>query len=303
MSRALYGRGGYYRAARGPGHDFRTSSTVAPALLARALLGLFAHVQDALGSRAADLVEIGAGGGHLLGALADLAPPQLRLCGVEVAPRPPGLPARVRWQASPPPEITGVVVAFEWLDVVPLDIVVDGRLLPAATGMVEGPPPSAADTSWLDRWWPGWTQGWAEVGSARDHAWAAAVRSLSAGLAVAVDYGHTREARPGLPTLTGYRRGRPVPPVPDGTRDLTAHVAMDSVAVPGLPTALLRQADALPASTAPPAPTAADGAAPKSLQALRDASLRARLLDPQALGSHLWLVQAVGMGMPSALIR
>ena len=95
MSRALYGRGGYYRAGRGPGHDFRTSSTVAPALLARALLGLFARVQDALGSGAADLVEIGAGGGHLLAALADLAPPQLRLCGVEVAPRPPGLPTRV----------------------------------------------------------------------------------------------------------------------------------------------------------------------------------------------------------------
>ncbi|MGZ6839305.1 MAG: SAM-dependent methyltransferase, partial [Frankiaceae bacterium] len=89
-------------------------------------------------------------------------------------------------------------------------------------------------------------------------------------------------------------------PVPDGTRDLTAHVAMDSVAVPGLPTALLRQADALPALTAL---TAADGAAPRSLQAMRDASLRARLLDPQGLGRHFWLVQAVGMGMPSALIR
>ena len=52
---------------------------------------------------------------------------------------------------------------------------------------------------------------------------------LRSGLALAVDYGHRRAARPAGGTLTGYRDGRQVPPVPDGSCDLTAHVAMDSL--------------------------------------------------------------------------
>ena len=36
-------------------------------------------------------------------------------------------------------------------------------------------------------------------------------------------------ARPAGGTLTGYRDGRQVPPVPDGSCDITAHVAMDSL--------------------------------------------------------------------------
>ena len=44
-----------------------------------------------------------------------------------------------------------------------------------------------------------------------------------------VDYGHARADRPAAGTLTGYREGRQVAPVPDGSCDLTAHVAMDSL--------------------------------------------------------------------------
>ncbi|NEB77546.1 hypothetical protein G3I40_20315, partial [Streptomyces sp. SID14478] len=51
------------------------------------------------------------------------------------------------------------------------------------------------------------------------------------GLAVAVDYAHARGTRPPFGTLTGFRAGRETAPVPDGTCDLTAHVALDACAV------------------------------------------------------------------------
>ena len=41
-------------------------------------------------------------------------------------------------------------------------------------------------------------------------------------VAVAVDYGHTIGSRPARGTLTGFREGRQVPPVPDGTRGFGA---------------------------------------------------------------------------------
>lgn len=47
---------------------------------------------------------------------------------------------------------------------------------------------------------------------------------------MAVDYAHVRGARPPFGTLTGFRRGLEVRPVPDGSCDLTAHVALDACA-------------------------------------------------------------------------
>src|SRR5262245_48674209 len=41
---------------------------------------------------------------------------------VEIAPRPAGLDPRIGWQASPPNAITGLVIASEWLDNIPLDV-------------------------------------------------------------------------------------------------------------------------------------------------------------------------------------
>jgi SAM-dependent MidA family methyltransferase len=55
------------------------------------------------------------------------------------------------------------------------------------------------------------------------------VSRIGSGLAVAVDYGHTIDSRPAPGTLTGFRRGHQVLPVPDGSCDLTAHVCMDSL--------------------------------------------------------------------------
>ncbi|MGW1488085.1 SAM-dependent methyltransferase, partial [Micromonospora parva] len=143
----------------------------------------------------------------------------------------------------------------------------------------------------------------AEIGRTRDDAWASAVRKMERGLAVAVDYGHLSADRPVDGTLTGYRGGRQVPPVPDGTSDVTAHVAMDSVAsagaeVAGCAYSLVSQREALRALGA------AGGRPPISLagtdpagyvRALAAASAVAELTDPAGLGGHLWLRQPVGI--------
>ena len=68
-----------------------------------------------------------------------------------------------------------------------------------------------------------------EVGSARDLAWADLVARVRRGTLLAVDYGHTRGDRPAHGTLTAYRDGALVAPVPDGSCDLTAHVAVDAL--------------------------------------------------------------------------
>jgi cytochrome P450 len=63
--------------------------------------------------------------------------------------------------------------------------------------------PAPDDTDWLERWWPLREPGdRAEIGRTRCAAWAAVLRRLRRGLAVAMDYSHTRAARPVYGTLT-----------------------------------------------------------------------------------------------------
>ena len=145
-----------------------------------------------------------------------------------------------------------MLLAHEWLDDVPLDVVRDGR-----TVCADGRLGAEHDPVWLDRW------GGSEDGSARDAAWTAATTRLTAGLALAVDYGHTRASR--RPTLTGWRFGRPVPPVFDGSCDVTAHVALDS-----LDGTLTWQRDELSAVEVGDVGTAPGLARASALRALRD---------------------------------
>ena len=57
------------------------------------------------------------------------------------------------------------------------------------------------ESAWLDRWWPLREPGArAEIGEARDDAWADAVGRVR-GIALAVDYGHTTDARPPFGSL------------------------------------------------------------------------------------------------------
>jgi SAM-dependent MidA family methyltransferase len=120
-----------------------------------------------------------------------------------------------------------------------------------------------------------------------------------------------RAARPGRGTLTGYLDGRVVPPVPDGSRDITAHVALDACAAAGGPTragaTLLttqrRALRALGVDGRPP-PLALAGRDPAAYaRALCQASQMAELTDPGGLGGFGWLVQAVRMPLPGSLAR
>jgi SAM-dependent MidA family methyltransferase len=313
MQAALYGPGGFFvRPRTGPADHFRTSVHASP-LFAGALLRMVERVDAALGRpRVFDLVDVGAGRGELLTTLLALLPAGLaervRPVAVEIAPRPDRLDPRIRWRRDIPDGIAGLLVATEWLDNVPLDIVdTDGHgrlrkvLVDRASGAETlGEPADPADRFWLSRWWPG--PGRIEIGWTRDTAWADAVASVRRGAALCVDYGHRRDERPALGTLAGFRGGRQVPPVPDGNCDVTAHVAMDAVAVAaGTPYQMVRQRTALRAlgvdGARPPLALArTDPAA--YVRALAAAGAAGELIDPAGLGEHWWLWHTVGVEVP-----
>jgi SAM-dependent MidA family methyltransferase len=300
MAEALYGPGGFYRSSGAPGRHFRTAAHTSP-LWPRAWLTFAERVYDALPAAERDeftVVDMGAGGGELIGGLASIAPPAWRLVGVDLAPRPEALTDRVEWHAAPPADVVGLVVAVEWLDVVPVDVAertADGwRLVQVDGDGAErlGPPATAADAAWLDRWWPG--AGRAEIGRSRDEAWRDLAGRLRRGVAVAVDYAVVPERDVGG-TLTGYRDGRQVRPVPDGSMDLTAHVHMQSCAGNGA--RLMTQREALKR-------LGVDGRVPpyggdpgRYAMALSDASNAAELLDPDGLGGFTWLVETRGVAL------
>ncbi|MFF5200526.1 SAM-dependent methyltransferase [Micromonospora parva] len=290
---------------------------------------------------------------------------RIRFTAVEYADRPENLPEEISWTAEIPDGITGLLIATEWLDNVPLDVAVhtaDGwryvLVDPDSGAETIGEPVTPDDLDWLTTWWPhpagpshanpaltstdatsGSESGFraarpaegssltarsrpgcpetpltdhrAEIGRPRDEAWVSAVRKMERGLAVAVDYGHLSGDRPVDGTLTGYRGGRQVPPVPDGTSDVTAHVAMDSVASAGAAVArcaysMVPQREALRALGAdggrPPLSLA--GTDPAGyVRALAAASAVAELTDPAGLGGHLWLRQPVGIPLGSVVAR
>lgn len=238
---ALYGAEGFFTHEQ-PADHFRTGAAHSP-LLAEAVLSLVRR------EGLPGVVDLGAGSGELLARLHELAP-DLALTGVEVRRRPPGLPAAVRWTATLPERVDGLLLAHELLDDVPCVIVqVDEQGTPREVVVErDGTEHLGREVQdpWLDRWWPLCKPGTrAEIGSTRDTTWAAAVARCH-GVALAVDYGHLRADRPPFGSLTSFLHGHEVDVVPDGSRDVTAHVAVDALAerVGGR---LERQADALAA--------------------------------------------------------
>jgi SAM-dependent MidA family methyltransferase len=323
MQTALYEPGGFYARGERPAAHFRTSVHTSPRYAA-AVLTLLGHVDAALGQPAQlDVVDIGAGLGELLAQLLAAAAPPLaeRIVphAVEVAPRPAGLDERIRWAADPPSPITGLVIASEWLDNVPLDVAelgLDGprlMLVDTATGAERsGPAVAPADLAWLRRWWPLRHLGdRAELGRPRCAAWAGVIGRLDRGVALAADYGHRRASRPAAGTLAGFRDGRPVRAIPDGSRDITAHVAVDACAAAGAAagataTLLTTQRAALRAlglTGRRPALRQADRDPAGYLAALRQAAEEAELTDPAGLGGFSWLIQAGGVPVPESLAR
>ncbi|MFF5448844.1 SAM-dependent methyltransferase [Streptomyces sp. NPDC012888] len=308
MERALYGPDGFYVRpgdSTGPAGHFRTSVHASP-LFAGAVARLLLWVDGALGHPPElALVDVGAGRAELLtGVLAALpagTAARVRPYAVERAARPAGLDPRVAWVAEPPRGVSGLLFANEWLDNVPLDVAEDGRYVLVDRDGTESPggPVSAADRAWLDRWWPG--PGRAEIGRTRDEAWAAAVGSLSRGLAVAVDYAHTAANRPPFGTLAGFRAGRECRPVPDGSCDVTAHVALDACGAAAAEPLLLTQREALAAlgvSGARPPLALASSDPAAYVRALAAAGEAAELTAPGGLGDFLWLAHPVHVPSP-----
>ena len=241
---ALYGESGFYRQESGPAGHFSTATQGIPQigeLLARALLTLMD--QESLDT----FLDMGCGRGELLEHVHRLGP-QAHCIGVDVVSR-PRLSEPIGWIQSPggerlPDELDGLsdtlVFANEWLDVVPCPIAEmdeNGELREVLVSLSSGDEQLGDTVSGTDREWCQWF--WPidrlepgdrlEIGGPRDTAWDHLLARLASGLAVAVDYGHTIDSRPALGTLTGFRQGRQVLPIPDGSCDLTAHVAMDSL--------------------------------------------------------------------------
>ncbi|MEU1528433.1 SAM-dependent methyltransferase [Streptomyces fagopyri] len=309
---ALYGPSGFYRGPGGPAGHFRTSVHASP-LFAAAVARLLCRVDEALGRPAVlDFVDMAAGHGELaagvLGALpADVAS-RTRGYAVEHAGRPAGLDPRIQWLPEPPRRITGLLFANEWLDNVPVDVAeVDSEgvrrlvLVRAGDGAERlGEPVTGAGERWLRAWWPASGEGSrAEIGLSRDTAWAGAVATLDRGLAVAADYAHLAAARPPFGTLTGFREGRETRAVPDGSCDITAHVALDACVLPGGHVVTQRAAlRALGVSGARPALALASSDPAAYVRALAGAGEAAELTAPGGLGDFGWLLQPVGVDRP-----
>lgn len=239
-----------------------------------------------------------------------------RVVAVDVVARPDDLDERIEWVHSPggaavPAELGGpderdhledaLVIAHEWLDVVPCTIAqVDAdRTLrevlvdPASGAEILGDPLGPEDLAWARAYWPDPLPGEAvEVGRQRDLAWADLVGRVRSGMLVAVDYGHTRAARPREGSLTAYVAGRQVEARPDGSCDLTAHVAMDSLEHDELGTQreVLRGLGVL-GRTPPVSDAAADPLG--YLAGLERAGLEAQLIEPHGFGAFWWAVKRV----------
>ncbi|MFG1621431.1 SAM-dependent methyltransferase [Kribbella sp. NPDC049227] len=270
---ALYGPDGFYRRER-PAAHFRTS-VHASELFGQAI----ARLARAVG--ADEVVDIGAGSGEL-GKV-------LRAEGLSVLD--------IELDDELPASLTGLVVANEWLDNIPCDVAEldeDGVPRYLLADLSPGNVVDGNDLAWLHTWWALHEPGdRAEIGTTRDQAWADVLHRLTDGaVALAIDYGHLRAGRPPYGTVTGFRDGRECDPFLDGSCDVTAHVALDS-----LGGSLLLQRDALRAlgvSAARPSLELAQTDPLRYLSELSSAGEAAELLDPSGLGGFGWVWTASG---------
>lgn len=294
---ALYAPDGFYRRGEGPAGHFTTS---AHGGLGAVLAEVVANLADEAG--VCRVVDFACGRGELLRHLHDLRP-DLELTGVDVVDPPVDLPPAIDWVRSPggatlPPELRdldALVLAHEWLDVVPCTVAEvdeDGILrevLVDESGTESlGDELSTAERAWVDTWWPTSTPGdRVEVGLSRDEALADLLSRSRTGVTIAVDYGHTKASRPSEGTLTAYREGVLTEATPDGQRDLTAHVATDSLGADEIVT----QRDLfhrLGFTAATPDHASATTDPLGYVEALGRASTIAALTDPHGLGGFHW---------------
>lgn len=307
-----------------PEHHFTTGVGLGDAI-AQVMVAELISLQDRLiRDQVITVIDIGCGSAQLLIRMQELCAvdaPQIlkrsRWVGVDVRSRPPNLPRSIDWWQGSAPEILheyaphgvqGLLIAHEWLDDIPCTIVqVDGRgelrevLVDVQSGNESLGEVLATDDprfAWLQQWW--WpVRHRAEIGVLRDTAWAKACSVLRVGTAIAVDYAHTRADRQHERwdggTLAAYRDSRIVRPIPDGSCNITAHVALDACAAAVGEAATLRtQREVLVAQPLPDA--GASVADPISYaRALEQANQSLRLRDRAGMGQFMWLRQDIGV--------
>ena len=249
--------------------DHFVTSVTAGNEVARAIADVASREHARHGNGEFCVIDAGSGSGRLLQQLRALLHPEIHLIGVDRRERPQTLDAHIEWRQSTIDEFTdeitghdgqidGLVIAHEFFDDVPCDVIeLDDACRPRVvlvdpvTGVEDlGPRLSdsasgryldddrAAVQSWLNTWWPPTRPGARrEVGIRRDRVWRRLTRILRSGEALAIDYAHDRTDRAAgiwdAGTLKGFSAGRPRRAVPDGSVNITAHVALDSLAQPG----------------------------------------------------------------------
>lgn len=299
---ALYGPGGFYRQPGGPAAHFTTSVHGIPGastLMAQAIRRIAEE------SQADRVIDLGSGHGPLLTAL---SADDLELIGVDVAPRPTALDSRIGWWESPggarlPDRLADldstVVVAHEWLDDVPCVVaavdddavarVVEVETTTGAERLAD--PLDPADAGWAARHWPTHPGRTLDIGRTRDLAWTQLCERVRSGAVVAIDYGHLADARPPASTVIGYRSGSTMPAVPDGTMNVTAHVAMDCLTSDQL----VRQRDILRSHE--PLPPSLETAHTRPLDYLEQLAARSAwtaLRQAGGLGDFWWAIRRLG---------
>lgn len=235
--------------------------------VAHALAKVIAQQRSRHRDREFLVIDVGSGSGRLLELLRTQVDDDVRLLGVDIRERPPHLSGDIQWRqlhvtdntddvTGAPSDIAGVVIAHEFLDDIPCEVFeLDEDTSPhlvlvdpasgaeelgprlddpaAATMLCSIPPPEIR--AWLDAWWPATRPGARrEVGITRQRVWSVLTRSIRVGCAVAIDYAHSRADRmAGVwdgGTVKGFSAGRPQRAVPDGSVNITAHVALDALA-------------------------------------------------------------------------
>ena len=291
-----------------PGEHFHTSA--GPALAERVVR--IVEETDARLGHPDDftVIDVGCGDGELLRRVRERvnAPLAQRARWIGVDMREVALPGVLSVAAEMPADLPGmpfcgVVMAHEWLDEIPCDIVerddegIDRIVLVDGDGREHLGPQlfdddacaefdvdGASARAWIARWWPLQEAGdRAEVGIERDRAWQWITSLLQRGTAVATDYGHDREARMAQHrrgTLAAYRNGRMTSAVPDGDVGLTAHVALDACAAARPGTTISMQRDEITVPSVGHEPGVDDVTA--YFEAVR-------LRDPRRLGGIGWL--------------
>lgn len=251
----LAGANSFYRDH--PPADHFTTSVMFNAEVASAVAELIRGIDD---GTELIVTDVGAGAGQLSIALADQLGerPWISFEAIDLRPAPELLPQKVQWLVGDARSLSlhparRVVIAHEFLDDIPCEIFeVDDRgeahLIIVADGEAIMGPRLADDIgcarlevnaaqlrNWLDKWWPAhrpFVRG--EIGNTRDATWRHLTGWITSGLGIAIDYGHLSAEREAGTwdggTLTGFRGGRAVSPILDGSCNITAHVAMDAIA-------------------------------------------------------------------------